>query len=186
MTTQQTTLTPSDYQSLMERISQDNSPQDAFINSLSIHDKRMVVQYQTALHLPVLAGCVLADQKPLLKKLGYFSGYTNKAHTARFWIQTANPIHKRLFVRYTPGKKPRRTVSETPGLKAIGAQVDEIIQASGQSIRSFARQTGLDWSTLAKLRNGKLNCEVVTLEDIVDKMGFQITGVQLTKKQVRN
>ena len=56
----------------------------------------------------------------------------------------------------------------------IGRTIAERRKASGISVRALGERTGVNYTTLSLIENGKLNASIATLTKITDAIGLKI------------
>lgn len=59
-------------------------------------------------------------------------------------------------------------------LASIGRTIAERRKALGLSVRELGAKTGVNYTTLSLIENGKLNASIVTLTKITDEIGLKI------------
>ena len=59
-------------------------------------------------------------------------------------------------------------------LARIGRTIAERRKALGLSVRELGARTGVNYTTLSLIENGKLNASIVTLTKITDAIGLTI------------
>ena len=59
-------------------------------------------------------------------------------------------------------------------LVRIGRTIAERRKALGLSVRQLGARTGVNYTTLSLIENGKLNASIVTLTKITDEIGLKI------------
>ena len=59
-------------------------------------------------------------------------------------------------------------------LVRIGRTIAERRKALGLSVRQLGARTGVNYTTLSLIENGKLNASIVTLTKITDELGLTI------------
>lgn len=59
-------------------------------------------------------------------------------------------------------------------LARIGRTIAERRKALGLSVRGLSARTGVNYTTLSLIENGKLNASIITLTKITDEIGLEI------------
>lgn len=59
-------------------------------------------------------------------------------------------------------------------LTRIGRAIAERRKALGLSVRELGARTGVNYTTLSLIENGKLNASIITLTKITDELGLTI------------
>lgn len=59
-------------------------------------------------------------------------------------------------------------------LARIGRTIAERRKALGLSVRELGARTGVNYTTLSLIENGKLNASIATLTKIIDEIGLKI------------
>ena len=66
------------------------------------------------------------------------------------------------------------TTSFNDNLARIGRTIAERRKALGLSVRQLGSRTGVNYTTLSLIENGKLNASIATLSKITDAIGLKI------------
>ena len=66
------------------------------------------------------------------------------------------------------------TVTSSNNIGKIGRTIAERRKALGLSVRELGSRTGVNYTTLSLIENGKLNASIATLTKITDEIGLKI------------